>query len=78
MARRKSTGPSNGSTLSQRTPSKAGELRIGVLTDIKEPSAENLDNLVKFKEGFYTIRPYVFTIGVTVPEIKLPETEVGK
>jgi hypothetical protein len=37
-----------------------------------------MPNLVKFKEGFYTIRPYVFTIGVTVPEIKLPEVEVGR
>lgn len=44
----------NGSTLSQRGPDADGELRIGALTDIKEPSADNLGNLAKFKEWFAT------------------------
>jgi small subunit ribosomal protein S4e len=68
-------------------PEAAGSLalltgghHVGELATIAgfEEKKNPMPNLVKFKEGFYTIRPYVFTIGVTVPEIKLPEVEVEK
>ena len=57
-----------------------GGNHVGELATIAgfEEKKNPMPNLVKFKEGFSTIRPYVFTIGVTVPEIKLPEMEVEK
>ncbi|MBM4247930.1 MAG: 30S ribosomal protein S4e [Euryarchaeota archaeon] len=57
-----------------------GGHHVGELATIAgfEEKKNPMPNLVKFKEGFYTIRPYVFTIGVTVPEIKLPQVEVDK
>jgi small subunit ribosomal protein S4e len=68
-------------------PEAAGSLamltggnHVGELATIAgfEEKKNPMPNLVKFKEGFSTIRPYVFTIGVTVPEIKLPQVEVEK
>ena len=43
-----------------------------------EEKKNPMPNLVKFKEGFNTIKPYVFVIGTTVPEIKVPQTEASK
>ena len=43
-----------------------------------EEKKNPMPNLVKFKEGFSTIKPYVFVIGVTTPEIKVPQPEAVK
>jgi len=43
-----------------------------------EEKKNPMPNLVKFKEGFSTIKPYVFVIGVTTPEVKLPQVEASK
>ncbi len=42
----------NGATLKQITENKEGELRIGVLTDIKDASEGNIANLKKFAKWF--------------------------
>jgi len=43
-----------------------------------EEKKNPMPNLVKFKEGFNTIKPYVFVIGTHTPEIKVPQTEASK
>ena len=43
-----------------------------------EEKKNPMPNLVKFKKGFSTIKPYVFVIGITTPEIKLPQLEAVK
>jgi len=35
-------------------------------------------NIVRFKEGFYTIKDNVFVVGTDTPEIKLPEAGVNE
>ena len=55
-----------------------GGSHVGEIATISgfEEKKNPMPNLVRFKEGFSTIKPYVFVIGVTVPEIKVPQPEV--
>lgn len=55
-----------------------GGSHVGEIATISsfEEKKNPMPNLVKFKEGFNTIKPHVFVIGVTVPEIKVPQPEV--
>ncbi|MEM2869371.1 MAG: 30S ribosomal protein S4e [Thermoplasmata archaeon] len=55
-----------------------GGSHVGEIATISgfEEKKNPMPNVVKFKEGFSTIKPYVFVIGVTVPEIKVPQPEV--
>jgi len=57
-----------------------GGTHVGEIATVAgfEEKKNPMPNLVKFKEGFSTIKPYVFIIGVTTPEIKVPQPEVVK
>ncbi len=55
-----------------------GGSHIGQLATIEgiEVTSNPKDNLVKLKEGFSTIIPYVFVVGSKKPEISVPEAVV--
>ncbi len=55
-----------------------GGSHVGEMASISsfEEKKNPMPNLVKFKEGFNTIKPHVFVVGVAVPEIKVPQMEV--
>jgi small subunit ribosomal protein S4e len=57
-----------------------GGAHVGEMATVAgfEEKKNPMPNLVKFKEGFSTIKPYVFIIGVTTPEIKVPQPEALK
>ncbi len=53
-----------------------GGSHVGQIGHLDEEKVERSakPNVVHFREGFNTIRPYVFVVGRGEPEIKLPET----
>jgi small subunit ribosomal protein S4e len=53
-----------------------GGAHVGEIGHVEEEKVERSTkpNVVHFREGFNTIRPYVYVVGTKEPEIKLPES----